>query len=154
MSLIQINWRPESQTLRQFGCIAALALPAIAWSATTHTALASALFRGGPLHWDAGNLSAIAFAALVGGACALLAWLRPKWLHGPFVALSIMTAPIGWIVSEILLAGMFFGVFLPVGLALRLSRRHPLQWRFEQQRATYWEPKTCSRNPDRYFKQY
>jgi hypothetical protein len=70
------------------------------------------------------------------------------------VVLSIITAPIGWVVGEILLAAMFFGVFLPVGLALRLLRRHPLQWQFERQRATYWEPKPCGHNPDRYFKQY
>jgi hypothetical protein len=72
----------------------------------------------------------------------------------PFVALSMITAPIGFVLGELLLATMFFGVFLPVGLAFRLAGRNPLQWRFEPHSPTYWQSKTCGREPAAYFRQY
>jgi hypothetical protein len=154
MSLVEINWQPESRTLRQFGAIGAAALPVLAWWTTTHTSLIGYLRRGEPLVWDAGNTTALGIAITLSCALVLLAWLQPRWLKWPFVGLSLLTAPIGFVLGELLLAVMFYVVFLAVGLTFRLLGRNPLQWRFERERTSYWQPKSCGSSAQSYFQQF
>ena len=39
----------------------------------------------------------------------------------------VLAFPIGWTVSQVMLALMFFGLFTPIGLVFRLIGRDPLQ---------------------------
>ena len=58
------------------------------------------------------------------------------------------------IVSRLLLIVVFFLVFVPTGMLLRLSGRDPLTRRFESARSTYWLPRTPMRHPRDYFRQF
>lgn len=71
-----------------------------------------------------------------------------------YVGLSALTYPIGWVMSHVLMAAVFLGVLLPVGLALRLSGRDVLGKTFNRKAESYWQ--ICL-NPKRlaeYFRQY
>lgn len=134
MALFQINREPSDRTLRQFAMISTGALPALAWT-TTH------------------NLVAVSVAAIVGGLMAFT-WPRPQWLKRPFVLLSLLTAPIGMVLGEVLLLVMFFGVFMPIGLLFKLLRRDPLDRKFDRSARTYWVPKATSPDAAAYLRQY
>jgi len=135
MSLIRIERDPTRRQLRQFGAIGAVLLIAGAWWQRDSA-------------WTAGAL-------LVLGAVVLCctAW-RPQLLRRPFVWLSAILFPIGFVVSEIVLAAVFFLVFTPIGLCFRLLRRDALSRKLDAARATYWEDVSQPRSAESYFRQY
>ena len=53
--------------------------------------------------------------------------IRPEWLRSIYVGWMVLAFPIGWTVSQVMLAVMFFGLFTPIGLVFRLIGRDPLQ---------------------------
>jgi alpha-beta hydrolase superfamily lysophospholipase len=134
MALFQINREPSDRTLRQFAVISMGALPTLAWM-TTH------------------DLVAVSAAAIVGGLMALT-WPRPQLLKRPFVLLSLLTAPIGMVLGEVLLLVMFFGVFMPIGLLFKLLRRDPLDRKFDRSARSYWMPKAGSPDAAAYLRQF
>ena len=66
----------------------------------------------------------------------------------------VLAFPIGWTVSQVMLALMFFGLFMPFGLVFRLIGRDPLQRTRRSDRKSYWEPKPIPTDLKRYFKQF
>jgi hypothetical protein len=98
--------------------------------------------------WTAGAL--LVLGALVLG-CTVS---RPQLFRRPFVWLSKILFPIGFVVSEIVLAAVFFLVFTPIGLCFRLLRRDALSRKFDATRATYWEDVSHPRSAESYFRQY
>ena len=86
---------------------------------------------------------------------ALIGVLKPNWLKVLFVASIIVTFPIGWVVSQLILAVLYFGLITPLAIVFRLSGRDALNLRdASDQKASFWSPKTV--NPDKrsYFKQF
>jgi hypothetical protein len=144
MSLIKIDWNPPDRQLRQFGFCALAALPLIAW-----------MLMGwrGPGAWTRGD--AVLFACLTGAGalCALLAAVRPTALKPIFLAATVVTVPIGLVVSEVMLAAIYFLVFTPVALFFRLIRRDALQRRFDRAATTYWTPKAQPVDARQYYRQ-
>jgi hypothetical protein len=90
------------------------------------------LIRGAmPLWW------AIAVAALFG----MVAMLRPSLLAGlnrQWLKLGLL---LGRIVSPIALGVLFYGVFVPIGLVLRLAGKDPLRLKRDPGAASYWRPR-------------
>jgi hypothetical protein len=83
-----------------------------------------------------------------------LGLVRPDWLRWLYVGWMIVAFPIGWTVSQIMLAVMFFGLFTPIGLAFRLAGRDPLDRARPPKRTSYWVPKPQPADLRRYFKQF
>jgi hypothetical protein len=144
--MIAIDFRPNRETLRQFGWIALggfLLLAGLAWTERL-------LFAGGlgsARAWVVG-----VFAAL-GGFAALASLVHPpanRWL---FVGLSLVTYPIGYIVSHVLLALLFFGMIAPAGMLMRALGNDPMNRRFEPERRSYWTPARSARSQESYFRQ-
>ena len=79
---------------------------------------------------------------------------RPEWVRFIYVGWMILAFPIGWTVSQVMLAVMFFGLFTPFGLVFRLIGRDPLQRTRRSNRESYWEPKPTPTDLKRYFKQF
>jgi len=134
MALFQINREPTDRTLRQFAAISTIALPALAWT-TTH------------------NIAATIVGGILGAAAAMT-WWRPQLLKRPFVWLSLVTAPIGMVLGEVLLLAMYFGVFMPIGLLFKLLGRDPLDRKFQKSSASYWVPKKSAPNAAAYLRQF
>lgn len=124
MALVAINWKPDRKTLAEFS---------EAWLFFLGMVGAPlAYFRGHP------RLAAALWLAAVIGR--LLGLVRPQWMRPAFLGLTLLTFPIGWVVSNVVLALLYFGVFTPVALIFRLIGRDALKRTLDRQAPTYWEP--------------
>lgn len=132
--LVEINWQPSDRQLRQFGLFAFLALPIIAWLWSRDT-------------------SYTAIAAIAGAVAAVLAMTVPQALKFVFLGLSLLTFPIGLVVSELIVMLIFFGVFLPIGLFFRITGRDNLQLNRDRGGVTYWRPKSPPKGVASYYRQ-
>jgi hypothetical protein len=66
--------------------------------------------------------------------------IRPEKVRPIYSGLMALTYPIGRVVSLVLLAALFYGVFTPLGLLFRLVGRDALGIRRRDQQS-YWTPK-------------
>ncbi len=145
--LIQLDFRPDARQLRQFGLIAFVVLDLLA---------AIVYFRGTLFGIEVGASARPLAAALftVGAVSALFSFLWPRGNRPLFVALSVVAFPIGFVVSHIVLAVLFFGILTPVGLALRLLGRDLLDRGFESEKKSYWVDLPQSVQKRDYFRQF
>jgi hypothetical protein len=144
--LTRIDWNPPTRTLRQFGFIAIVAFGLLAWMAQREVMV----FRAG-----LGNARPAVVAVLLGlGALSLLcSLLAPRLNRFLFVGLSVLAYPIGFVLSHVLLAVLFFGLLAPLGAFLKLIGKDAL---LRQRRTadTYWLKVRRERNVADYFRQY
>lgn len=86
-----------------------------------------------------------------GAAASVVGWLRPSLLRPVFVGASIAAFPIGWLVSRLTLALVFFGIVTPIGLAMRIAGRDRLRLR---PRPPGWIEREPRKDPRSYFGQF
>lgn len=138
MALVPINWKPDPRTLRQFSEFGMFALGMV---------LAPlALWRG-----QVGAAVGLWAAAV---ALRLVGLARPSWLKPVFVGLTLLTWPIGWVVSHAALAVTYYLVITPMALVFRIIGRDALQRRSNRRSATYWEAYDPDRGLKRYLRQF
>jgi hypothetical protein len=137
MSAFVIPWHPSSRTLRQFAGLWLICVGLLAW----RCGLASG-------HGAGVVLGALALGIGVAGL------MRPAWVRPLFVALTMLTLPVGWAVSNLLLVVVFFGLFIPIAFIFRLLGRDVLERRFRPDRDSYWEPKAQPVDLARYFRPF
>ena len=145
--MIEIDWRPDEPTLRRFGFVALAGfgfLAAMAWQ--EWLVFAFGLGRARPL-------VAGAFAVL-GATSALFSLLAPKANRPIYLGLTLLAYPIGFVLSHVILALLFFGLITPVGLFFRLMGRDVLGRRFDPAASTYWSDPRPRRGHDSYFRQF
>src|SRR4051812_15542018 len=99
---IKLDLDPSPQTLRQFGFIALGAFALLA--ALAHFELL--MFSRG---LGAARDTVVVIFLAVGASGALFSLLAPRANRFLFVGLSIVAYPIGFVVSHVLLALLFFG---------------------------------------------
>jgi hypothetical protein len=144
--MIAIDFHPSRETLRQFGWIALAGFLGIAALAWTESLVFSAGL-GAARPWVAGVCASLA------GYAALASLIHPaanRWL---FVGLSLITFPIGYVVSHVLLALLFFGMIAPAGMLMRALGNDPMQRRYDPNERSYWTPVRQSRDRNSYFRQ-
>ena len=129
MQFKDINRNPGKRTLRQFSALLILII-------------------GGMAAWK-GNYAAAAVVAAVG----MLGLAIPATIRPIYVAWMMAAFPIGWLVSHVMLAILYFVVFLPLGLLFRLLGRDALFLR-KPAVETYWMEKPGMEEVTRYFRQY
>ena len=138
MAVIDLRLDPTPRELRWFGPLLALFAAVV----------------GGIARWqfDAPSVSVVLWSA--GGLLAAVYVLVPPsrlliyrgWIYATF--------PIGWVVSHLVLAAVYYLVVTPIGLAMRLVRRDPLRRRFEREAKTYWVARRRQTDTNRYFRQF
>jgi hypothetical protein len=110
--MIEIQWNPERKQLRQF---AGIWFPAfcglIGWMVGAKSG-----------HWGAAQAGWV-----VGGLLSVAGIVCPPAIRPVFVALILLTYPIGWVVSHVLVGGIFYLLVTPIGLVLRITGHDPLQ---------------------------
>src|SRR5512143_3235220 len=67
------------------------------------------------------------------------AYVRPSVLKPVYAAWMKAAFILGWINTRIILALLFYLVFTPIGLVMRLMRLDPLDRKLEKDRPSYWE---------------
>lgn len=135
MSLFRIERDPTLRQLRQFGAIGAVLLVLIAYWQRQHPIAA-----GVPL--------------ALGAVTAACAWWRPRLLRWPFVWLSAVLYPLGLVVGEVILTGVWVLMFTPIALVFRVLRRDALERAFDESCDTYWRESPRPPGAESYFRQY
>src|SRR5271166_2730232 len=102
---------------------------------------------GGLALWEIYGRGRTAF----GGILAILAvtigplgLIYPHWVRFIYVGWMVLSFPIGWTISQIIMAVMFFGLFVPIGLIFRFMGRDTLQQARRVGIQSYWEAKPAS----------
>ena len=90
----------------------------------------------------------------VGLLGALLIWTLPVLGRRLYVGWMLAAVPIGWTISRLVLATVYYGVLTPVGWGLRLFGRDPMQRRIDRSCSSYWIERKTRTDADRYFRQF
>jgi hypothetical protein len=89
-----------------------------------------------------------------GGLIFAVATLWPQVCKGPYLVLSLITFPVRWIVSYLLLGVVYFGLITPLAVWFRLLSRDTLRRKLEPETTTYWAPCVPRTDAARYFRQF
>lgn len=139
MSLIEINRYPKNKELRNFGIIALIASAIIS--------LLLYLLKAPGLQW----ILVIIGAGFVIFLCSLISYKLTRIIY---LALILITLPIGWAISFILMAVFYFLILTPLGLVFRMAGRDPLHRKFDSKAKSYWLKRKPVDTIDRYFHQF
>ena len=140
MGIIEINKNPSRKELVVFAAAVAFFLAIVGALLHRH-------------HPDAARvlwLLVIPVAAL--GAAA--AWWLPGATRIIYLAWMYAVYPIGWTISHLALAVVYYLVVTPIGLLMRLFGRDPMRRKFDPSATTYWQPHESADEPERYFRQF
>lgn len=137
--MIEINWNPSNRELRQF---AGIWFPAF-W-----------ILIGGLCWYKSGSLPVAAVIWSAAFLVSLVGYLWLPFMRVIFVGMMCAAFPIGWTVSYLLLGIIFFLVFTPIGLMMRLFGRDPMLRSLDRSAKTYWVPHNPGGDAGRYFKQF
>jgi hypothetical protein len=77
----------------------------------------------------------------------------PKLAFPVYAILTVATFPIGWIVSRVMLAALFYIVLTPIAIFQRLVRRDALRLS-KPETESYWEDVETRRDPASYLRQF
>jgi hypothetical protein len=91
---------------------------------------------------------------VVAVAVPVLGWISPRCMRIVYVGMSYLAFPVGFVLSYLMLLGVYYLVLTPIGLLLRIFRHDPLQRRFDAQMKTYWVARTRDDQMQSYFRQY
>ena len=135
--MISIQWNPETKQLRQFAGIWFPAFCAlVGWSIARKTG-----------HWQE-----VEVGWIVAGVISIAGLVFPPIIRPVFVGLILLTYPIGWVVSHVLLGLIFYGIVTPIGIILRLTGHDPLQINAPLGNSL-WKSPTGKTDPARYLRQ-
>lgn len=138
MAVMEINWKPSTRELRQFAGL---------WLAC-FAGLGGYIYYGDPSSSVATGL--LATSVLVGVPGLVV----PALMRPIYVTWMVAAFPIGWTLSHLLLATIFYMVITPLGLIIRALGHDPMNRRFDRQAATYWSEHLTGRDSTRYFRQF
>jgi hypothetical protein len=135
--VISIQWNPERKQLRQFAGIWFPAFCAlVGWSIARKTS-----------HWHD-----VEMGWIVASAISIAGLIFPPIIRPVFVGLILLTYPIGWVVSHLLLGAIFYGVVTPIGISLRLTGHDALQLKAPLGNSL-WKSSVGKTDPARYLRQ-
>ena len=139
MAVIEINRNPTRRELNQFGFI---------WLGFLVLFGAIARFKLGAPNLALGLWVAAVVVPVVG-------WVIPSVMRAVFLGMSYAAWPIGFVVSHVILALVYYLVFTPIGLAMRLFGYDPMKRRFDDGVSSYWvERDPAASEAKRYFRQF
>ncbi len=138
MAMISIDPYPSRRELAWFGVMMVVFFALI----------------GGVIRLGTGGWTASIVVWTLGAGLTLLYYaLRPLrrplylgWMHLVF--------PLGWALSYLVLASMYYLVITPIGLLMRALGRDPMQRRYEPDRPSYWVPHRAEKGLSQYFHQF
>lgn len=148
MKMIDINLKPDDRALRQFGLVALVFFGAL----------------GGFIYWKKGLFgfdfpdAAPTVAYVLWGVAALsglFALVAPKANKPLYVTLVIVSFPIGFVLSYVIMSFLFFVLITGVALVFKLVGRDVMERKYDRNASSYWsrregpEPAAA-----RYFKQF
>jgi hypothetical protein len=138
MALVDINWRPSTKELRVFAVLQLGFCALVAWL----------LVR----QWAATTTSlAVMGVSLVVASAGLIA---PRVLRPIYLAWMVAVWPIGWVVSHLTMAAVFYLVISPIGLIMKACGHDPMQRTIDRTARSYWRARPGPSDSRRYFRQH
>jgi hypothetical protein len=147
MALIDLDLKPPPKTLRTFGIAALVVFGGFGLWIRLKGGLPIAKFPE-----SAPTVSLVLW--IVGGLSGLFALVKPEWNRPLYVALVLVSFPIGLVVSFLVLIIIFYGLMTPLNLAFKLMGRDAMNRRVDPSASTYWQPHQAPETVNRYFKQF
>ena len=138
MTIADFNIKPSAKILREFGIIALFGF-----------GLVGALLG---LKWEAWTASYVLWA--LGAVSFVLALVQPRLLLPLYVVLMVVAFPIGFVISNVILLALYFGLFTPYSMVLRLIGRDTMKRKFEPEAESYWIDRTDNKPVAQRFRQY
>lgn len=136
MQWSDIQFQPPARLLRQFAGLWLLFFSALA-----------------TLQMMRGHESvALGLAALAITIGPLGLW-RPAFMRPIYVGWMILVFPVGWVMTRVTLALLFYGLFTPMAWLFRLRGRDALDLRRRSDKESYWTSKPAPADVRRYFNQ-
>lgn len=132
-----VKWQPDARELRRFAIAMLIGFFVLGALSAWRT---KGIGTGSIVLWSIG--ATLAIAAFV-----------PKLGRIAYLAVYLPTSIIGYVVSNVMLALMFFLVITPLGFILKLTGKDLLQQR-RQKRETQWTPVKEIKNEDSYYRQF
>jgi hypothetical protein len=139
--MIEINKNPSRNELIVFAGLLGLFLGVIGYFChkAGNTDMAQTL-------WYAMVPVAVAGVILVFIAQPGVKYIYMGWMYAVF--------PIGWTVTHLVLALVYYLVLTPIGLAMKLFGYDPMQRTIDKSAPSYWTEHDPSGEPARYFRQF
>lgn len=103
--------------------------------------------RGLGLQW-------VVVISSIGVVVFLTAFVSLKAARVIYLGLTLVTLPIGLVISFLLLATFYFGILTPLAIVFRLIGRDTLNRRFDADAESYWITQRQPDDLDRYFNQF
>jgi len=139
MALVSLNLKPSKKLLRSFGLIGLCMCSVI-----------------GLLLLGLGKIppKGLVIFFLIGLAMFVLSRVSTALIKPLYLAMVILTFPVGWIISHLVMGLFFYAVVTPIALLFKIIGRDPLCRKFDQQADTYWIPYKHKRPARDYFHQF
>ena len=90
--------------------------------------------------WWRGGGERLLWLGLLGASLMVMGRLAPAWLRMPSAVWWKLSHALGWMNARVILSCLFFLVFTPVGLVLRLAGHDPLRLRRRAAGTSAWSP--------------
>jgi len=136
--MIDLNLNPSKRELRTFGFGTLAFLAFIGW-----------------IVWRrSGSIYAAGGVVAVGMLVALLGIVVPNAIRPLFIALNVVSYPMAWGSSHVLMALIFYLVVTPLAVIMKLSGRDPMERRFDSSVQSYWKRRSDKFDSRRYFRQF
>ena len=144
MAAIELNLNPTNRQLKQFGLIGMCALPILGW-----------LIAGKPMPnaWETVHTQRVGIFASFGAVVGALGLLKPSLLKWVFIAASVITFPIGFVLGEIVMSIVYTIAFVPLALLFRTIGRDALHRNIDSDAESYWQAKEQPQNASSYYRQ-
>ena len=139
MGLVTLNLKPSDKQLRSFGLIGLIMCTLI-----------------GGILLAMGKIPVAGFAVFVavGVLLFILSRVSLKLIRPVYLALIVVTFPIGWVVSHCVMVVFYYGVVTPIAVFFKLTKRDPLYRTMDPKAETYWIRRTRKRSAKDYFRQF
>ena len=130
-----VKWHPDARELRRFAVAMLIGFAVLGLLAA----------------WRAGGITNNSIVLWSIGAALAMAAFVPKLGRVAYLAVYLPTSIIGYVVSNVMLALMFFFVITPLGIILRLLGKDFLRQRRQKGQ---WMPVKAARSTDSYYRQF
>ncbi|MEE2777668.1 MAG: SxtJ family membrane protein [Acidobacteriota bacterium] len=137
--MIELNRDPTPKQLRWF---AGLVFPLFC------------VWIGWLLHSQLGATATAKGLVGFGLAVAVVGVPIPTVARWVWLATMVAVFPIGFVLSHVLLAVVYYVLFTLVGLALRIAGKDPMTRELDRDAKTYWITRDKTIDIERYFRQY
>jgi Saxitoxin biosynthesis operon protein SxtJ len=139
----EVNWNPDRRAQKKFAVSLIIGFPVIA---VVFSAVA---------YLKAHSLNHFfLWLGLTGFGVGAVLWLLPQMARPFYMAWYFLACCMGFVIGNLLFSLLFYLVFTPLGLLLRLRRQQPIEKGFDKARPSYWRDAEKPVDLKRYYRQF